>query len=63
MNKREAAIVSAYTGKLLGSFTDMSEYCEKILGRPIWTQQYLELADEIKEKSREDFIKMEIDSE
>lgn len=56
MTKKEAAIVSAYTGYLIGSFSDMANYCEELLGRPIWSHQYPELRDEIKEKSKEDFI-------
>lgn len=63
MTKTEAAIVSAYTGILLGSFSDMAEYCERILDRPIWTHQYPELRDEIKEKSKKDFSSMEIEDE
>ena len=62
MNKREAAIVSAYTGILIGNFADMHKYIEEKLGRSVWTH---ELADkitweEIKQKSKEDFINIEV---
>lgn len=35
MTKREAAIVSAYTGILIGSFSDMHEYVEEKLQRSV----------------------------
>jgi len=60
MTKQEAAIVSAYTGKLIGSFSDMAEYCEKLLGCEIYTHQYPILADEIKKKSQDDFCGIEV---
>jgi len=63
MKSSEAAIVSAYTGYLIGDFSLMHEYCEKILGRPIWTHQFPELRDEIREKSKDDFVGMEVDDE
>ena len=60
MNKHEAAIVSAYTGILIGDFSDMHEYVEKILGHPIWTHQFPEARDDIKAKSKADFISIEV---
>lgn len=39
MTKREAAIVSAYTGIMLGKFSDMLGYIEEILGRPVHTHE------------------------
>lgn len=62
MNKREAAIVSAYTGYLLGEFSDMHGYVEELLDRPVWTHQFAnkDLIDEIKTKSKEDFINLEV---
>lgn len=58
MNKREAAIVSAYTGDLIGKFSDMHEYVEEILHRPVWTHEFASesVISEIHEKSKEDFI-------
>ena len=32
MTKREAAIVSAYTGVLIGDFNEMHRYIEEIMG-------------------------------
>ena len=62
MTKTEAAIVSAYTGFLIGSFSDMYEYVEKIMGRKVGTSELgsIEILDEIKEKSKEDFMNIEI---
>lgn len=62
MTKREAAIVSAYTGILLGEFHEMHKYIEEILNKPVLTHQ---LADKnmwelIKDKSRIDFITIKI---
>lgn len=56
LTKDQAAILSAYTGFLCGDFGDMAEYCEKIMGRPIWTHQYPALADQIREKAKPDFL-------
>lgn len=62
MTKREAAIVSAYTGILIGNFSDMHGYVEEKLGRPIWTHEFAseELFKEIREKTRADFISINI---
>lgn len=62
MTKREAAVVSAYTGILIGSFSWMHEYIEEIMERPVFTH---ELADEevigqIKKKAKDDFLAIEI---
>ena len=63
MTKKEAAIVTAYTGILIGEFSDLHEYIEKILGRPVFTHELAdkELWVEIKEKSRKDFINITVD--
>lgn len=60
MNKREGAIVTAYTGILIGDFSEFHKYIEEIMGRPVFT---IEMANkkttkEIKEKSKTDFIKL-----
>ena len=60
MTKREAAIVSAYTNYLVGSFTTMDEYVEEKLGRPVWTHQFPELYEEIREKTKADYIALEV---
>lgn len=62
MTKREAAIVTAYTGICLGNFAEAHKYIEEIMGRSVWTH---ELADddvfnEIKEKAKKDFCSITI---
>ena len=58
MTKKEAAIVAAYTDTLIGEFSDLHEYIEKILNRPVFSHEFAdkEIWVEIKEKSRQDFI-------
>ncbi len=59
MTDREKAIVMAYTGKCMLSgdkFKIFHKYVEGILGRSIMTHEIGLLADEIKAKSKIDFI-------
>ena len=61
MTDREKAIVMAYTGicMLTGDkFRIYHKYVEDIMGRPVWTHEMgiKSIADEIKEKSKSDFI-------
>lgn len=60
MTKRESAIISAFTGILAGPFDSFHEYVEEIMGRPVYTHEMASesVFAEIKEKSREDFIKL-----
>lgn len=61
MTKREAAIVSAYTGYLIGEFSDFQAYAEEIMGRPIFTHDLTRLEYELKEKSKKDFMNIKIE--
>ena len=61
LTKREAAAVSAYTGILIGSFADLHEYAEEIMGRPIWTHQFPSIADDLKAAARADFMAIQVD--
>ena len=63
MNRKEAAIVSAYTGVLIGNFDDFHKYAEEILNRPVFTHEMArrDIWNTIKEKSRDDFLKINID--
>lgn len=63
MTKREAAIVSAYTGYLIGEFSDFQAYAEEIMGRPIFTHEFPSIADELNEKSKKDFMSIKIGNE
>lgn len=65
MNKKEAILVSAFTGFLLTeSFSDVHEFCEDLLGRPIWIHEFAskKVQDEIREKCKPLILEM-IDSE
>lgn len=63
MTKREAAIVSAYTGILLGNFSDMQEYVEQIMERPVWTHEFADhdFFEEIKAKAKTDFVSIAVE--
>lgn len=63
MTKREAAIVSVYTGVLIGDFSDFYAYAVEIMGRPIFTHEFPYIADELKEKSKKDFMSIQITEE
>ena len=54
----QAAVIGAYTRVLAGKFSDMHEYIEVILERPVFTRELAseEVVQEIKEKSRQDFL-------
>ena len=60
MTKRESAIIGAFTGILCGPFEDFHEYIEEIMGRPVFTHELgnKEISDEIKQKSKNDFINL-----
>jgi hypothetical protein len=57
MTKREGAVLTAYTGLLLGSFEALQVYAEEKLGRPIFTHEFASEAVriELKAKSEVDF--------
>jgi hypothetical protein len=62
MTKREAAIVSAYTGILLGRFQDVHEYIEEIMGCPVFIHQLasVDMMAEIAKRARADFMNLEV---
>lgn len=57
MTKREAAIVSAFTGRLLGEFDEYHAYIEEIMGRPVFTHELGNriIAKEISSLAKQDF--------
>ena len=63
MTKREAAIVSAYTGYLIGEFSDFHAYIEEIMGRPIFTHEFPNIEEELKEASKKDFMSIKIEED
>ena len=58
MTRREAAIITAYTGILIGTFHDFHIYAEAILDRPLWTYHFAgkRIWAELKQAAKEDFI-------
>lgn len=60
MTKYEGAVLSAYTGLLLGDFSSMHRYAEKKLGRPIFTHEFGSkvVVAELKEASEQDFMEI-----
>ncbi len=63
MTKKEAAIVSAFTGFLIGSFADMHKYAETKFGRPIFTHEFgsKEVSGQLKKAAKPDFISIPVD--
>lgn len=61
LTKREAAVISAYTGYLIGNFADMHEYAEELFDRPIFTHEFPGLADKLRERARADFLAIKIE--
>lgn len=60
ITKREAAIISAYTGFLLGEWDEVHKYIQELMGRPVWTHEMPKLWDEIQAKAKPDFMKLEV---
>lgn len=60
MNRRESAIVGAFTGVLCGPFDALHEYIEEIMERPVFTHELGDelISQEIKAKSKADFVAM-----
>lgn len=65
MTKREAAIVSAYTGYLIGDFDEMHKYTEEIMGRSVCTHELgnKKFAEEIHELSKKDFRSITVEGD
>lgn len=61
MTDREKAIVTAYTGivMLTGEKLDIFyKYVADLMGRPVYMHELPALAEEIKKRSRNDFIEL-----
>lgn len=58
LTKEQAAIIGAYTGFAAGSFGDIQEYTEKLLGRSVWTHEFARraLCEELREAAKPDFL-------
>lgn len=61
MTNREKAIVMAYTGVCMltkDKFRIFHKYVEDLMERPVYTHELGFLANKIKEKAKDDFIKL-----
>ncbi len=61
MTRDEALLLSAYTGYLLvPDFSDVHEFCERTLGRPIYTHEFVDekIVEEIREKLKPEIMSM-----
>ena len=61
MTRKEAILLSAYTGFLLApDFSEVHKFCEDTLGRPIWTHEFADscVQKEIQEKLRPQIMEL-----
>ena len=61
MTDRERAIVMAYTGVVMLSGDKLDifyQYVQEKLGRPIWTHEFIEQEETIKEMAKDDFLNL-----
>lgn len=60
MKNHEAIVITAHTGCLCCKFSDFHEYAEKVMGRPVYTHEMASesFMKELKEASKEDFMKI-----
>lgn len=59
MNKREALVLTAYTGvSFLNNFSDLQEFAEEVLNRPIWTHNLGDpkIVNDLKEAVKDEFM-------
>ena len=61
MNKREAAIVTAQTGVLIGKWDAVWAYFQELMGRPIELQDMYSIKDELKIRSKEDYANIVVE--
>ena len=61
MTKREAAIVSAYTGVLIGDCNETHRYIEEIMGRQVFTHELSYISDDITKRSKNDFMNIKVE--
>jgi len=58
MDKKEAAVIGAYTGILIGDFDDLHIYIEEIMDGPVMTHQLgdKEFCEEVRDAAKLDFL-------
>lgn len=60
MTKREAAIVTCYTGRFIGDIDEVYKYLNEITGFDVFTHQIPEVLKRHRERIKEDFVKIEV---
>lgn len=63
MTRREATIVSAYTGYFIGGLDDLYKYLFELVGRPVYTHEIPAVLDKYHSKIRQDFVMLEVEDE
>lgn len=61
MNKREAQVISLFTGFLIApTFSWVHEYAEELLGRPVFTHEFASkaLSEELKKLAEPEMMKI-----
>ena len=63
MTKKESAIITAYTGYLIGDIRDFYTYVKELTGESYMTHQYAdrELINRIKALAKQDFMKIQVE--
>lgn len=64
ITKREASIITTYTGFLIGNFTEAHKYMEELMERPVFTHELAnkEFTEKLKEKAHHDFVNIQIEN-
>lgn len=60
LTERQAAILTAQTGVMVGHFSGFHKYAEELMGRPVFIHEFGSggIMDELKKKSYEEFYDM-----
>ena len=61
MTRREAAIVTAYTGYFIGELGELYKYLSELIGRPVYTHEIPAVRDKYHSKIKQDFVEMEVE--
>lgn len=58
LTRKQAAVIGAYTGVLVGRWQDLHEYIDGIMERPVYSHELgdKKIAREIKAKAAKDFL-------
>lgn len=58
MTRKEAAIITAHTGHLVGYLDDFYEYVNLLFGRVVSAKEVPHLTEEIRRRSKADFYEL-----